>query len=224
MLILTCDGILFDLDGVLIDSTQLVVRHWTGWARKHGLDVADILSISHGMPAAETMRRVAPHLDIAAEAALFAAAEASDPEGVVAFDGARELLLSLPADAWAVVTSATYAVAMLRFEQTGIPVPRKLVTSDQVRRGKPDPEPYLTGARKLGLAADRCIVFEDAPAGIAAARGADMRVIGMATTHARDVLQANGVFAVINRWRQMRCTAGSPAGRLLLSLEADEAH
>ena len=174
---------LFDLDGVLIDLSANIERHWQNWGARHGLDVSGIMQIAHGVRTVETMHRIAPHLDAEAEAAQFTAAEVIDTAGVVLIPGAEELLASLPAGAWAIVTSAGRELARRGCAAVGLPVPAALVTADDVNHGKPEPEPYLTGARRLGLEPRDCLVVEDAPAGIRAGRAAGMRVLGIASTH-----------------------------------------
>lgn len=141
------------------------------------------MQIAHGVRTVETMRRVAPHLDYEAEAAHFTAAEVVDTDGVVRIPGAGQLMADLPPDAWAIVTSAGRELAPARLRAVGLPLPQVLVTADDVRQGKPAPEPYLLGAARLGLYPADCVVMEDSPAGIQAARAAGMRVVGIASTH-----------------------------------------
>lgn len=185
---LTCDAVLFDLDGVLIDSSACIVRHWREWAQQHDLDLAAIMRVAHGMRTVETMRLIAPHLDVEEEAARFTASEVAETDGVVQIEGASDLLGMLPADAWAVVTSAGLDLARSRMQRAGLPLPRLFVTSDDVVQGKPAPEAYLVAAERMGLVAARCVVLEDSPAGIEAAYAAGMQVIAISTTHARDEL------------------------------------
>ncbi len=185
---LECDAILFDLDGVLIDSTSCITRHWEEWARGHGLEIAAVMQVAHGLRTVETMRLVAPHLDAEKEAERFTAAEVADTEGVETIEGAWSLLEGLPEGAWAIVTSGSHELARARLRRAGLPIPQTVVSGDDVRHGKPAPEPYLVGADRLGKAAERIVVIEDAPAGIEAARAAGMRVIGITTTHPREEL------------------------------------
>ena len=166
---LSCDAILFDLDGVLVDSAELVERTWRRWAARHGLAPDEIVRIAHGRRTVETVRLVAPDLDADAEGAALAASEATKTDGVYEVPGARELLRSLPDGSWAVVTSGIRAVAELRIRHTGLPTPRVLIPADEVRHGKPHPEGYLTAAARLGVTPARCIVIEDTPPGIEAA-------------------------------------------------------
>ena len=180
---LECDAVLFDLDGVLVDSALCVERHWRRWAAEHHLDRDEIMRVAHGRPTVETIRLVAPHLPAEEEAARLDAGEAFDTDGVMAIDGAAQLVRSLPPDAWAIATSGTRDTAMTRLRHTRLPVPAVLITADEVKRGKPSPEAYLLAAAQLDVRPERCVVVEDAPAGVSAARAAGMRVIAVATTH-----------------------------------------
>jgi sugar-phosphatase len=157
------------------------------------------MQVAHGRPTIETMRLVAPHLDTKAEAARMDASEAVDTDGLVRIDGAAELARSLPQGSWAVATSGSQAIARTRLGYAGVPVPDALVTIDDVDRGKPDPEAYLLAAERLGMTPEQCVVIEDAPAGIKAARAAGMRVIAVATTHISEELgEADVVVARIS--------------------------
>ena len=169
-----CGGVLFDLDGVLVDSTPAVARVWHGWAIDHGYDPMEVVRIAHGRRAIETVELLAPHLDSNAELAELERRELGDTDGLTVFEGAARLLASLPADRWAVVTSATRRLAYQRLRLAGLPVPRKLVSADEVKLGKPDPAPFLRGAELLGLRPGDCVVIEDAPFGVEAAHRAGM--------------------------------------------------
>ncbi len=182
---LECDAVLFDLDGVLVDSAVCVERHWQRWAAEHHLDRDEIMRVAHGRPTVETIRLVAPHLSAEEEAARLDAGEAFDTDGVMAIDGAAQLVRSLPPDAWAIATSGTRDTAMTRLRHTSLSVPSVLITADDVKRGKPNPEAYLLAAAKLDVRPERCVVVEDAPAGVSAAHAAGMRVIAVATTHSQ---------------------------------------
>ena len=183
-----CDAVLFDLDGVLVDSAMCVERHWRRWAAEHGLDPDEIMRFVHGRPTGETIRRVAPNLPAEAVAARLNAREVFDVDGVVAIPGAARLVRSLPPDTWAITTSGTRDTAVTRLRHTGLPRPSVLITADDVTRGKPDPEAYVLAATRLDAAPRRCVVVEDAPAGISAGRAAGMRVVAVETTHARAAL------------------------------------
>jgi sugar-phosphatase len=181
-------AILFDLDGVLVDSTASVERAWRTWAARHGLDPDKVMKVAHGRRTIETVPLVAPHLVVADEVAALEGVEAHTTEGVYEVPGARELLERLPADAWAIVTSGIRLVATLRIRHTGLPMPRVLVCADEISRGKPDPEGYLTAAARLGRAPADCVVIEDTPAGLEAARAAGMRSIGIVGTYQASAL------------------------------------
>jgi sugar-phosphatase len=213
---LVCDALLFDLDGVLIDSSACIVRNWRAWAEPHGIDVAAIMKVAHGVRSVETIQQVAPHLDAATEAARLTALEVADTEGVVAMPGAHALLQALPADAWTIVTSGNVDLAVARLRAVGLPIPAAMVTADDVTHGKPAPEPYLLGAQRLGVAPTRCLVIEDAPAGIQAGRAAGVRVLGVGSTHAHDELLHHGATAVVARLADLTVANGVDAFRLHL--------
>lgn len=181
-------ALLFDLDGVLVDSRGVVERVWRRWAALRGRDPEPFIRVAHGRRISETIREVAPELDARSEAAILDAMEAVATEGLAALPGAPALIASLDGHRWAVVTSGGREVATLRLRTAGIEPPGVFITAEDVKRGKPDPEGYLTAARRLGTEPGRCIVLEDAPPGIRAARAAGMRVVATATTHGRDAL------------------------------------
>ena len=207
----SCAAILFDLDGVLCDSTQAVDREWREWAARKGVDGDAVMAIAHGVRTIEVIRRVAPHLDVEAEAAAIENHEAHDQRGVTVMPGALDLVQSIPGGRWGVVTSGSRLLAQSRLQHCGLPVPEVLVTSDDVTNGKPHPEPYLKGAEALGYGAAECLVIEDAPAGIQSARAGGMRVLGITTTYAADIL--GHADAVIGKLGQIRITTNG-AGKL----------
>jgi len=204
---LRCDAVIFDLDGVLVDSNAISERQMRVWAERHDVAFSRIAAIHHGRPTIETMRLVAPHLDVEAEAGLIEAAEAEDTEGLRVFAGASRLLGGLPEARWAIVTSGTRRLATTRLDHVGLRRPGVLVTADDVRRGKPAPDPYLLAAERLGLEARRCVVVEDAPAGVASARAAGARVIGVASTLAPAALEHADV--VVARLDDLSIAVGS---------------
>lgn len=180
---LTCDAILFDLDGVLLDSTSCIERHWQEWAEKYEIDIDLVLQNAHGVRTIETIRKVAPHLDAEIVAAEFTANEILDTEGVVAIPGAKELMEHLPPGKWAIVTSGGYDLVQARLKKADLPMPKYIISADDVTQGKPSPQPYLMGADKLGVPIDQCVVVEDAPIGVKAGKASGMTVIGIASTH-----------------------------------------
>jgi sugar-phosphatase len=212
-----CDAIIFDLDGVLVDSTACVERHWRRWAIKRGIDIEEILRVSHGMRTVDTVRIFAPEIDFVSEAAELEEMESLDTQGVEAIEGAVEITKALPPGSWAVATSGTRSMATRRIAHTGLAEPSVLVTADDVARGKPDPEVFLLAASGLGVEPQRCIVIEDAPAGVAGARAAGMRVIAIATTHAPDKLP--GADAMVPHLNDVRIQkTESTAGKLVITL------
>jgi mannitol-1-/sugar-/sorbitol-6-phosphatase len=178
-----CAAILFDLDGVLVDSTHSVARFWKRWAAEHTVSPEEAVRVAHGRRTLETVRLLAPHLDAEAETLRIEAIEADDSSALERVKGALELLSSLPAERWAVVTSGTRYLATRRLANNGLPQPVAFVTADEVSQGKPHPEPYLKGAELLGLSARECMVFADAPAGIESAHAAGMPAVALATTY-----------------------------------------
>jgi HAD superfamily hydrolase (TIGR01509 family) len=178
------EGVLFDMDGTLVHSTAVVERTWRSFAGRHGLDIAQILAVSHGRRTEETVARFAPAgVDVDAEVRRIVAEEVGDTEGVVAVPGAAQLLAALPVGSWALVTSAGRVLAEARMAAAGLPVPPVVVSAEDVTAGKPSPEGYLTAAGRLGVAPQRALVFEDAEAGLLAAlaSGARTVVVGEST-------------------------------------------
>jgi sugar-phosphatase len=192
-----CRGVLFDLDGVLVDSTPAVARVWTWWARKHGFNEDKTVREAHGKPSIATIRELLPNADHDAENREVERREIEDVEGVIPSPGAMELLQALPPEKWVIVTSCTRRLAEVRIAAAGLPKPKQMVTSTDVKKGKPDPEPYLKGAQILGVAAAECVVIEDAPAGIRAGKGAGARVIALRTTADDAELRESGADWII---------------------------
>lgn len=174
---LTTRAILFDMDGTLVDSSAKVEQLWHTWCERHDIDPARVMAIQHGARSADTMRAVAPHLDIAAESAWMDATEAADCAGVAEVRGAAALVAQVPAGRWTIATSAGRATAAARLAHCAIPVPPTMVCADDVGAGKPDPEIYRMAAARLGYDAAQCLVFEDAPAGVASALAAGCAVV-----------------------------------------------
>jgi len=190
----SCSVILFDLDGVLVDSTRSVDRQWRIWSREHGIEEEKVVAIAHGVRTIEVIRTFAPQLDAEAEVRKLEEREAADHDGVVVMPGAVDAVRAIPAGRWCVVTSGTRRLATARLQLAGIPLPAVLITADDVVHGKPHPEPYLKAAELLGFAPAECLVIEDAFAGIRAAQGAGMKVIGFAGTYGRgDLREADAV-------------------------------
>jgi sugar-phosphatase len=178
------------MDGILISSLGSVERSWSAWAILRGLEPADALRIAHGRRAIETVARLRPDLDSEAELKVIEDLEVADNEGLTVLPGVLDLLSALPKDRWTVVTSATERLARVRLAAGGVPVPQRLVTANQVTRGKPHPEPFLAGAALLGLRPEACVVFEDSSSGAQAGRAAGCTVIATTFSHPVESLDA----------------------------------
>jgi sugar-phosphatase len=186
------------MDGVLVNSKAVIERVLQRWADRRGLDREAMLHLPHGQKTSDTVRDVAPHLNLAEEVSWLDAEEERDLAGIVEVPGASKLARALGPDEWALVTSAGRDLAAMRLAAAQVPLPRTIVSGESVRRGKPDPEGYLMGARLLGRRPEECVVLEDAPAGIAAGLAAGMRVIGVATTYDRARLAPLGCTAIVS--------------------------
>jgi sugar-phosphatase len=182
-----CAAILFDLDGVLVDSTGSVDRQWRAWAREQGIDEDKVIAIAHGVRSIEVIRAVAPHLDAEKETRKLESREAADPD-IAVMPGAINLVRSIPENQWCVVTSGTRHLASARLKRAGVPLPKVMIAADDVVNGKPHPEPYLKGAELLGVNPAECLVIEDAPAGIRSGHTGGMKVIALASTYPASAL------------------------------------
>jgi len=175
---------LFDMDGTLLNSVIAAERVWAKWAQKHGLDVDSFLPTIHGVRSIDTVRKQnIPGIDVQQEADAISQAEIEDVEGVAAIEGVADFLASLPADRWAVVTSAPLALAQARMKAAGLTLPGVVITAEDVKQGKPAPDGFLLAAQRLGVEPAQCLVFEDAPAGIAAGKAAGARVVVITAAH-----------------------------------------
>ena len=180
--LITARALLFDMDGTLVDSTTAVKRIWDRWAQKHGLSFSDLEHRMHGRRAIDTMTEMAPPgIDPEQEVLQLDEEELNETDGIVPIPGAAELLASLPRGSWALVTSARPPLALARMTAAGLPMPDIVVTSTDVAQGKPHPDCYQLALDRLEIAAESAVVFEDAPAGLAAGRAAGCRTIALAT-------------------------------------------
>ena len=214
---LTCSALLFDLDGVLIDSTPAVARVWHRWALDHGFNPEEVVARAHGRPSLATVRDYLPHADHDAENREVERREIADLAGVVPLPGALALLASLPPDRWTIVTSCTRRLAEVRIQAAGLPLPARMVTSTDVTQGKPHPEPYLKGASLLGFPAAQCVVLEDAPAGIRAGKSAAAKVIALKTTAPPAALRDAGADWILNNCADIRVISSAPNLTLTLA-------
>jgi sugar-phosphatase len=185
-----CQGILFDMDGILISSLGSVERCWTKWANKHGIDPEYACRMAHGCRCIDTVALLRPDLDAEAEHDLIEGMEVADTEGILLLPGVLDLLKALPPERWTVVTSATDRLARVRLAAGGVPVPERLVTAESVTEGKPLPAPYLAGAALLGFAPEECVVFEDAASGTKSGRAAGCIVVATTFSHPVETLDA----------------------------------
>ncbi|MBF8169911.1 HAD family hydrolase [Streptomyces olivaceus] len=207
---LHAQALLFDNDGTLVSSLASVQRCWTRWAGEYGITAEQFGRVElHGRPAAEIAADLLPAALVPQAVARIEQLEVEDVPngGVHLLPGTRDFLDALPADRWAVVTSATRRLAEARLDAVGI-LPKTLVAADDITRGKPDPEPYLLGARALGADPAACVVFEDAPAGLQAGRAAGMRTVALATTHRPDELDADLVVTDLSALSALVTRAG----------------
>lgn len=215
-----CSALLFDMDGVLVDSTPAVARVWATWAGKFGFVAEDVVRRAHGRPSITTIRELLPEGNHDAENAEIERMEIADISDVIALPGTSELLAALPMERYAVVTSASHPLALVRMRASGFAVPKNLITASDIQRGKPDPQPYLLGAQKLGVPAADCVVIEDAPAGVQSGKAAGARVIGLRTTTSDATLGAAGADWMIDDCSFITLQPVSSDGELVLQLRA----
>lgn len=188
------EAVIFDLDGVLVESAPVVEASWSRWAGERGVDWSALRPVLHGRPGRELVSEFAPDLDVEAEVATITAYEMAEEGSLRAIPGARECIEAAPR--WAIATSGGRELALGRLRAVGHPIPDVLVSADDIAQGKPHPEPYLQAAAALGVAPEACLVIEDAPAGIAAGKAAGMRVVAVTTSHgAEELAAADAVYA-----------------------------
>ncbi len=218
MTTIRCQAVLFDMDGVLVDSTHAVARVWRKWALERGFDPEKVVRAAHGRPSIDTVRDFLPNADSHAENLEVERQEVEDLEGVVAMPGAQALVKSIPAGRWTVVTSATRPLAEVRLRAAGIPIPESLITADDIQLGKPHPEPYQKAAARLGYPPSECVVVEDAPAGIRAGKAAGARVIAFPTTSNRPELESAGADWVVRNCADISAAWDGRGPALTLSI------
>ncbi|WOP17711.1 HAD-IA family hydrolase [Raineyella sp. LH-20] len=221
-MLLHVDAILFDIDGTLVDSTAAVTRTWRTWAGAHGFDAEEILRVCHGRRSEDTIADLLPAEHRAAAVIELEQMELADLGDVIALPATQRLLPLLPAHRWAAVTSGSRRLMLARLAAAGLPTPEVLVSAEDVAVGKPDPQGYLLAAATLSLDIRRCLVVEDAPAGIRAGRAAGAQVLAVATSHpAAELSAADQVIADLTA-----CRVESTAEGLVVRTtdQADEAH
>lgn len=213
--VLHARALLFDFDGVLVDSVAAVERAWGQWANEHGLDPDTVVAQAHGVRTVETIRVLTPHLDADEEATRIEDREVDSTHQVSAYAGAAAVLADLPSSMWAIVTSGSRRLATARLHGAGLPVPEVFVTADDVTAGKPAPDPYLMAAERLGVPTGQCVVVEDSPAGVSAGRNAGMRVVAVLTTH--DRTQFDDPTVMVDSVADIHVTVGSDGGLRILA-------
>jgi mannitol-1-/sugar-/sorbitol-6-phosphatase len=197
-------GLLFDMDGVLISSLGSVERSWQTWAERHGLDVRETIKTAHGMRAIETVRSLTPNVDHLAELKVIEDLEIADNEGLKVLEGVLTILQLVPQKFWTIVTSATERLARSRLAFAGIPIPQHIITADMVSEGKPHPEPYIKGAKILGLPPQDCIVIEDSTSGAKAGHAAGCKVL--ATTFSHTIQQLTAADWIVESLARVKIT------------------
>ena len=212
-----CAALFFDLDGVLINSTPAVERVWRRWAMERGFDPEKVVASAHGRPSLATVREYLPDADHQAENREVERREIEDLEGVAPLPGALALLAALPQDRWTIVTSCTRPLAEVRIKAAGLPLPKTMITSNDITHGKPHPEPYLKAASILGFSSSECIVLEDVPAGVRSGKAAGAKVIAFTTTAKEPALREAGADWILKNCADIRLLDIDRGLRLALS-------
>lgn len=213
-MIVETQGLLFDMDGVLISSIASVNRCWRRWAAHYGVPNADHVTIAHGTRATDIMLALRPEFsaeDLQQGLRLIEDMEIADVADLQVLPGVRELLDSLPAERWTIVTSATRRLLLGRLNAANLPAPAHLIAADDVVNGKPHPEPYQKGAALLDFSPAQCIVVEDAPSGVGSGTAAGSRVLGVLGTHPAEELYGAGATWVASSLKGVRVTASAAA-------------
>ena len=191
-------GILFDMDGVLINSIGAAVRCWKRWAKMYGVPNAEEFEIPHGVRSIDLVKMLRPDIDPQEGLRAIEDMEVEDVADLQVLPGVKALLESLPPERWAIVTSATRRLLLARLKAAGLPAPERIISAEMVERGKPDPEPYRRGAELLGFRPEKCVVVEDAPSGVGAGKAAGCRVLGVLGTHsAAELHEADWVVGLL---------------------------
>jgi mannitol-1-/sugar-/sorbitol-6-phosphatase len=212
-----CSALLFDMDGVLINSTPAVARVWHKWAIEHGFNPEEVVSRAHGRPSLTTVREYLPGADHERENREVERREIEDLEGVVPLPGSLDLLAKLPEERWTIVTSCTRPLAEVRIKAAGLPLPTRMITSNDITQGKPRPEPYVKAATLLGFPSAECIVVEDVPAGIQSGKAAGARVIAFTTTVQSSDLRQAGADWILNNCADIRLIGANEGLSLALA-------
>jgi mannitol-1-/sugar-/sorbitol-6-phosphatase len=182
-------GLLFDMDGVLVSSIGAARRNWRLWAERYGVPDAANFEVPHGRRAIDIVRLLRPDIDAEAGLKVIEDLEVEDVADLRVLPGVKRLLESLPLERWAIVTSANRRLLLARLTAAGLPVPERIISGEMVERGKPDPEPYRKGAELLGFLPGECVVVEDAPSGVGAGKAAGCRVMAVLGTESVEELR-----------------------------------
>ncbi len=217
-----CNGLLFDMDGVLISSVASADRCWPLWAKHYGLPGWEAMRIPHGVRAVDIIRMWVPAFkdlpvdspEVREGLRLIEDMEIADVADLKVLPGVRELLASLDPARWTIVTSASKRLLVGRLQAANLPFPDKIITADDVTKGKPDPEPYRKGAELLGFTPASCVVVEDAPSGVGAGRAAGCKVMGVLGTHDAEVLKKAGADWVLASLAGLKVEAAGSGLRL----------
>ena len=188
--LVSAQGILFDMDGVLVSSIGSAQRSWRRWAAQYGSANAETIEVPHGRRAIDIVRLLRPDIDANEGLRVIEDLEVADVADLRVLPGVKELLESLPLERWAIVTSATRRLLLARLTAAGLPVPERIISGEMVERGKPDPEPYRKGAELLGFLPGECVVVEDAPSGVGSGKAAGCRVLAVLGTEPVEELRA----------------------------------
>jgi sugar-phosphatase len=202
-------GLLFDMDGVLISSIASVNRCWKRWTKHYGLEGRETFVIPHGVRAVDIIRTLRPDFteaEVAEGLLMIEDMEIADTADLKVLAGVRQLLASLPPERWTIVTSATRRLLLGRLKAAELPYPDELIAGDDVKNGKPHPEPYMTGAKLLGFTSAECIVIEDAPSGVGSGVAAGSRVLGVLGTHTAEEIYAAGAEWVVASLEDVKVT------------------
>jgi len=212
-------ALLFDLDGVLVNSIPVITRIWEQWAREHGFPPEETAREAHGRPSLESIRELLPDGDHEVLNRDLEQREIDDTDGVVPLPGIVRLLESLPQERWTIVTSCTLPLAEARIRAAGLHVPPLMITSSDIDNGKPHPEPYLKGAQVLGFSAADCVAFEDAPAGVRSAKAAGARVVALRSTTTDEALLEAGADWMVDDFTRVSATLDPSLGILHLFID-----
>lgn len=218
MVKIACSAMLFDMDGVLIDSTPAVARVWTWWAGAHGFDPKEVVRKAHGRPSITTVCEYLPNADHLNENREIERREIEDTEGIVPLPGALELLTALPRERWAIVTSCTRPLAEVRLRAAGLPRPIAFVTSNEIKHGKPAPDPYQKAAEALSFDPADCVVVEDAPAGVKSGKAAGAKVIALLTLTNEAELRGSGADWIVENCAAISVSPADRTGNVSLRI------